>query len=709
MYITIYGSEKEKGTIAQIQCFCVLDFLTYERKVRKENYEMKAKMKVIHETLLTVAMLIIPLFLAIGCGAEDEELTNTSDDESAATANTMSSTEDHTDTTVPDEDMIRVSFSVQVANCKSSTRYRLWIGKKQSEIELCDIFPDQQEYVVVDEVLPDFSQENCETIIEVEEAVPADATFLVIYDRGGSPEFESKGGNADPFAKGRFDELSDEDSPNIHVETFTAEDGEWVIFVRLQSDSCEDSDRDEVPDNFDNCEHVYNANQMKRDGDSAGDVCDFCPDNPDITGVDNDCEGETGGTTTEEDDFDNDGVPDGQDNCPANSNADQHDCDADDKGDACDPTNGCGDTDESSDETTGGSEEDDFDQHGVPDDDDNCPAEENPDQHDCDDDGEGDACDPTHGCDICAGGDADSDGVCNDDDNCPNISNPGQQDTCPASPQGDACDLDTDRDGRFNACDACPNDPQNDADHDGVCGDVDECPSDPLNDPDNDNICNGVDNCDTVANQDQHDCDHDGVGDVCDPTHGCDEICAGGDVDGDRVCDDVDNCPVNPNPGQEDCDRDGQGDMCDADDNNDCHGNDQCPNDPNRTVKPCGKVRIKIMCLNVPRSHAPMQPGSDFTGFFSDPIILPQDFTTDPQNLVFYDAIFSAIDWAGGSVVNDAEFNAETTQGWACEGRPNNPTQVLYTCKAWIDGIEQPVFIGPNQPNNSCDYHVTIQ
>lgn len=72
-------------------------------------------------------------------------------------------------------------------------------------------------------------------------------------------------------------------------------------------------------------------------------------------------------------DLDNDGVPDGADNCPAIPNPDQSDSDADGTGNACDS---------------------DDDNDGVTDTADNCPIFGNADQADADGDGQGDICEP---------------------------------------------------------------------------------------------------------------------------------------------------------------------------------------------------------------------------------------------------------------------------------------------------------------------------
>jgi hypothetical protein len=195
----------------------------------------------------------------------------------------------------------------------------------------------------------------------------------------------------------------------------------------------------------------------------------------------------------------------------------------------------------------------DEDDDGVIDILDNCPAIPNADQSDNDTDGDGDACDP----------DDDNDGILDVPDNCQFLANPDQADADDDG-LGDVCDNDIDSDGVENGSDNCPLVPNADqADTDGdLTGDA--CDSD----DDADGVLDPDDNCPITANPDQADNEFDGIGDVCDA-----------DDDNDGVGDSADNCPIKANTSQDDTDFDGNGDACDDDDDNDTvlDGVDNCP------------------------------------------------------------------------------------------------------------------------------------
>ena len=288
-----------------------------------------------------------------------------------------------------------------------------------------------------------------------------------------------------------------------------------------------DRDNDGLLDGEDNCPRQANADQANHDGDLQGDVCDEDDDNDNLVDELDDCPyGETWWFSEASTDHDGDGCKD---------ESEDFDDDEDtvfDHNDAC-PLGPVGwiSTPEVDSEGDGCADID-TDGDGWVDQMDNCPSEVNAEQLDLDGDSIGDMCDI----------DEDSDGVANPSDNCPRDSpiwtsttvNDHDQDGCHDS----LTDFDDDEDGVGDADDSCPRGEVrwsssaliDDYDGDG-CRDISED-----DDDDNDGVNDAIDNCPFgiigVAAPGQ---DIDG--------DGCIDSVEDVDDDGDGVIDLTDECP----------------------------------------------------------------------------------------------------------------------------------------------------------------------
>lgn len=113
--------------------------------------------------------------------------------------------------------------------------------------------------------------------------------------------------------------------PDLEPTCVPSRDGEYTGEITAQ-----DPDGDGVMDG-DNCPDVFNPpmlfdnGQLDVDGDGDGDACDACPLEPG-----------DGCIVPDPDDIDDDGVPNGSDNCPRDANSNQADADTDGHGDTCD-------------------------------------------------------------------------------------------------------------------------------------------------------------------------------------------------------------------------------------------------------------------------------------------------------------------------------------------------------------------------------------
>ena len=103
-------------------------------------------------------------------------------------------------------------------------------------------------------------------------------------------------------------------SGNIGLRVVDSEGLTATDYAFVQIEEGGDIDGDGVEDDFDNCPNFYNPNQANADGDTLGDVCDECPEDPNkIEPGECDC----GVVDT---DSDGDGMADCYDSCPNDPN-----------------------------------------------------------------------------------------------------------------------------------------------------------------------------------------------------------------------------------------------------------------------------------------------------------------------------------------------------------------------------------------------------
>jgi len=249
-----------------------------------------------------------------------------------------------------------------------------------------------------------------------------------------------------------------------------------------------DRDNDGLLDGEDNCPRLANTDQANLDNDLQGDVCDDDDDNDSILDADDDCpRGETGWFSEASTDHDTDGCND------AGEDFDDDEDTVFDHNDLC-PLGPVGWISTPEEDAEGdGCADIDTDNDGWVDQMDNCPSDENIEQLDLDGDAIGDVCDI----------DEDGDGIANSMENCPRDSpiwtsttiNDHDQDGCHDS----LTDLDDDEDNIEDADDSCPrgdirwssNAVIDDYDGDG-CRDLSEDEDD-----DSDGVNDDIDNCPT--------------------------------------------------------------------------------------------------------------------------------------------------------------------------------------------------------------------
>ena len=190
----------------------------------------------------------------------------------------------------------------------------------------------------------------------------------------------------------------------------------------------------------------------------------------------------------------------------------------------------------------------DADGDGIEDDSDNCASVANADQLDTDSDGRGNACDD----------DDDGDGVEDDPDNCASVANADQLDT-DSDGLGNSCDDDDDGDGVADTTDAFSLDSEETTDTDG-----DGTGNNEDTDDDGDTILDTADVFPLISIGDETDTDADGAPNTCDTSCLATGMTADTDDDGDTILDTTDVFPLISIGDETDTDADGAPNTCDA-------------------------------------------------------------------------------------------------------------------------------------------------
>ena len=447
----------------------------------------------------------------------------------------------------------------------------------------------------------------------------------------------------DDDGNGEFDPEQQPDYPqefHVNCQSGAVTTGASDIAIQVAiGDDCafvvSDSDGDGIPDNEDNCPDDANADQINGDQDTLGDACDTCPDF----------------SNEEQADGDGDGVGDICDNCRESANPGQLDSNENCNVPPYEFNPACGDACEVL--------SDDSDSDGIVDEDDNCSHIPNPDQTNSDQDILGDAC-----------------------DNCPQFSNEGQ--------------VDGDDDGVGDICDNC-----RDVANPDQADSNENCSLPPYeSDPACGDVCNAVSFCGNDLREGDEVCDGEDLGGETCYSLGYGEGsrlsclsdcsafdligCIADDADGDGITDLSDNCPYDSNPDQSNSDSDDFGDVC-----------DNCPGYPNDNQIDVDGDGVGNACDNCLMISNPDQLDSDGDCYRPPYRVNPVcgDACQSPRGLAFT-ALNEAIDLENEAEANVLEGDIEELQQLINASQSNLNDSLRNYISAWRQGELSELMIG---------------